>query len=864
MKRWNLLPFFCLAALAPTVGFGQTKAKPKQAPPRTLAAEIQAMKWDAAKSGALLALDAANVQTRSTDGGLATFGRKKVVMGEVTAIAPINMVLINDRLDEPPNLYDGLPADAKALYLLSTLTPEQLKAATTRGIGMSDLAGEQRSVLQSLLPKPFKYESARVDDDGIMSDPIDKKTLSESDSAKVRVRFTRALQFQMDLRDMPRSMTFHDTNEEYGRPGDTVYTRDDRDDFDRGDSFGIQRKVIQDNKLKPSALKYDDKSLDNPVTLSPSVPLAKLVQQAGNAAGLEIHCDLRIGDLVVTSIGSKARVGDILKAAALMVTGAYRKVGDVYILTSDLVGMGTRKLALSIFENELRNSVYDKQEEWRKQIGKTGIAARVPFDKSDPLAPNDGLLKRLEQSDATYQPGRISAQEMTPAIRGFLNRVNKRYSSQPVDTQNVGVQSYIQFGYVLPNGQPLHAERISLGIAPSFNPPAYPPRGGNFPTPKMGTMPAEGTPFPLMVSVTTPSAAEQAISDASTFGFREVWVKTRRKGAIEAAAKAAKSLGLAIRLVIEPWEVSDEEAPADPDRTLLGDTAAAAMIRIANSAEWKRNQRFYQGDPLDLKETVTPYTPNLAGRWTALADLAKTPGVSGVVMLGTEPGGYEPAVSRSTYGSYTKTMASLALFGYSISQRTAFIRAKQLDPIDIAWQGWMGMSDTRQPFFLDDAQRGGSSVYDGNDNPHAGMDEAMATWAQFRFKANEAAMIDLVKKIGDVPILMEMRKGTQNYPAIINSSLVPLTPGAALPTLPVDTAYIKEITPGSYSLIQLPKTWPLDPADQRAAQMVYMFANISQMDKAAGREFLITFDATRIPSEKLATMLAHWLDPVKK
>jgi len=863
MERLNLFLIVGLAALMPTAGFGQAKTKPKEPPLRTLAAEIQAMKWDATKSGGLLALDVSGTQTRSTESGLAAFDRKKMVVGGLTAIAPINMVLIDDRLDQPPNLYDGLPAEAKALYLLSTLTPEQLKAATGRGIGLSDLAGEQRRVFQSLLPKPFKYESSRVNEDGIMSYPTDKKSLSESDAAKVRVRFSRGLQFQMDLRDQPRSMTFHDTNEEYGQPGDTVYTRDDEDDFDRGDSFGIQRKIVSENKVKPSALKYEDKSLDSPVSLPASIPLAKLVQQAGNAAGLEIHCDMRVGDLIVSSIGAKARAGDLLKAAALMVTGTYRKVGDIYILTSDLAGMGSRKLALSIFENELRNSVYDKQDEWRRQIGKTGVAARVPFDKTDPLAPNDAVLKRLEQTDVTYSPGRSPSQEMTPALRGFLNRVNKRYSSQPVITDNVGVQSYLQFGFVLPNGQTLHPERVSLGIAPSFNPPVFPPRGSP-PASKLGTMPAEGTPFPLIVAVTTPSAAEKVISDASSFGFRQVWVKTRRKGAIEAAVKAAKPLGIIVRLVVEPWEVSDETPAADPDRTLFGETGAAAMARIANSAEWKRNRRFDQSDPIELKDLVTPSEPNLASRWNAFAALAQTPGVAGVVMVGTEPTGYEPAVSRSNYGTYTRTMASLAIFGYSLGQRTAFIRARNLDPIDIAWAGWMGMSDTRQPFFLDDAQRGGSSVYDGSDNPHAGMDEAMATWAEFRAKANEAAIINLVKSFGDVPILIEVRKGTQNFPPITNSSLAPLTAGAPLPTLPPDTAYVKDITPGSYSLMQIPKTWPVDTDDQRASMMGYMFANLSQIGKQPNnRAIAIAFDATRIPSEKLGSILGHWLLPVK-
>jgi hypothetical protein len=102
--------------------------------------------------------------------------------------------------------------------------------------------------------------------------------------------------------------------------------------------------------VKPSDLDYSDTALDGYVPLAGAKTVEDLVKRIAEATRMEIHADVRYGQLAVhlrTAPGAdSARAGDLLKALAYSVTGTIRRLtgdkGSAYVLTDDRVGLGTR------------------------------------------------------------------------------------------------------------------------------------------------------------------------------------------------------------------------------------------------------------------------------------------------------------------------------------------------------------------------------------------------------------------------------------------------------------------------------------------------------------------------------------------
>src|SRR5580658_5248903 len=75
---------------------------------------------------------------------LDALGKKISKVGEIKAIVAKTMIAIDASLNEPPNLYEGLPKDEKVIYLLRSLNDDQWRLITGDGIGLDDLFGEQK------------------------------------------------------------------------------------------------------------------------------------------------------------------------------------------------------------------------------------------------------------------------------------------------------------------------------------------------------------------------------------------------------------------------------------------------------------------------------------------------------------------------------------------------------------------------------------------------------------------------------------------------------------------------------------------------------------------------------------------------
>ena len=125
-------------------------------------------------------------------------------------------------------------------------------------------------------------------------------------------------------------------------------------------------------------------------------------------------------------------------------------------------------------------------------------------------------------------------------------------------------------------------------------------------------------------------------------------------------------------------------------------------------------------------------------RVATLAKLSKMPGLAGVGILNPTPPGYN--------GLRTKLISISCLylekgdFGFAEDLRYAFLRQHNVDPIDLCPPNISTNSDLRQPFFLDDALRGGNTTYDGSEQPDSTMADMFETFDGWLGKENRRCL----------------------------------------------------------------------------------------------------------------------------
>lgn len=749
---------------------------------------------------------------------LAQFNRKAIKLGSVTAIVPTQMVRFEDAPKQGPNLYDGLPRNAKVMYLMSTLTPEQWKLAGGKGIGAGDLSGEPRDVFLSLLPKTLKWARYRATErEGLKQ--VAEGVVEPADLPKVRLKIEQRLTYLIPSTERDNSYTMRDPDTEAFAPGKEIVRRDDDEERNPKDLFGVEVRATVPNVLKKGQL--DTSGLDAIITVPPKATVADVLKRVGGTTGYEILADARVRGLSVAFPEGKARAGDLLDALAFAVTGTYRKVGGTYILVADVTGAGTRQLRFSTWEDEIGLLVNEREGQWRESVAKSGLIRNARIDQNDPVQSTDGIQQRLAKGDL----GLIDffpVEELSAEQRAYVNRSLDFDKRGEFRRDRVGVESNLKYRFILPDGKPLQPEGY-LGPESLFR-PREPYKMGPDPAVPLTTHP-EGVARPLAVSLTQPSEAKAAVAAAKTFGFTELWVQTDRKEALTAAIAG----GLPVRFFARPWE-----AQGEPDRTILGDSGRTAMIRLGNSPGWEQvaDMIRMQSYPRLLPVTVTgdfisPWSPQWGPRRARIVELGRTEGLAGVVLTDAMPHGYEAKEDRSTVGSYSRERADMWAFGYDANARLAFFRAEGIDPVDIAGDRLRLEVDMYTPFF---------SRYPKGVRV---MDEAEDDWFLFRSRANEAAITELGKELAGVPLLIETRRNAPSQPPLNSPTLRRWTPSGPLPTY--EGQYILDRQDGDFRLLTA-------PVPQMAAALTD-FVTAGRIF-GARKEIPLAVDLTRIPASR--------------
>lgn len=415
--------------------------------------------WDVEKNGPLIELVRDN-RTEMPD------TRKLTTVGKISARVPSRMVTLNTNFSEAPNLYDGLPQEAKALYLLTILDKSQLEKVTGDGLTLADCRGESFAVLNSILPNPFKYQMGIVQDHRSIQweyQSGDAQEISESDRRRIRFCVGRHVELIVALEgNQGFSGTSVDSDLKKG-------TRVPLQTETVGDSYGHHVRIKSANRLRQSQLDYKDSRLEVSLPLIERESIQNLCQRVSGLKGIELFPDPHYADLQLRETGKQASVKDLLMSVALCLTGTYRRLGEAYVLTNDLEGIAAHQARAALWEDELDKVTQEREDLWRSRISRSGVFERLQFA----LGVDNALAKEEQDNLATNTKGGdyhyIPVGSTSPAVRKALMDTSKMSYGNGIhsDVSKVGISSSVRYSMILPDGS--HVWNIGwMGNAISF------------------------------------------------------------------------------------------------------------------------------------------------------------------------------------------------------------------------------------------------------------------------------------------------------------------------------------------------------------------------------------------------------------
>ncbi len=694
-------------------------------------------------AGTWIAVDPGHVRAKVTPNDLSAFERKAVPVGRLTAVVPTTMVTIDDSLAQAPNLYDGLPREAKILALMAALSPGQWRLLGERGLGLNDLRGEPRAILASLLSPPLHWDRYHLHDGVMFMRETEHLTLDPKDAPGVRLRLYREIELMVHPEGQRGGffLSFGPKGVENGTIG-RLSTKAEADSV-----YGVAIRQTVPNRPKPGGIRFDDRAYDAPVSPVGATTVREALTLASKATGREILADLRIADLPVAASGGAVRAGDLLGAIALAVTGTYRPVGPGFVLTSDLVGLGTRKMRIDRWMAGVGKGVQARSAEWNGTVVASGGLAAIGYPANAMLRVDDELQRKLDAQSLGMPPDFATSALPPEFNEALIQRRDEFAKGNPnlaFATDRVGVQSNLKFAFVLPDGTEI--EGGTLPPRQAFGRPAPPEREAPPASPR-ATMPEGDKAASLVLCTEGAAEAAEAIRVANTYGFRELWLETHDSAALREAIMRA---GRPVRLVVRPWTAQPGAKPADPDRTLLGDRAAEVLARETSNPSVTRFRMPDAPTPLG-RDLLAPGDRENGPRFKALAALAGTPGLAGVVVMDSQPGGY--VEGARTDGDDD--------FGYASAARWWFLRENGIDPLDIVPQGGSRDLELRQPFFPDNALMSLAAMNDeGRRREPEAQTKAYGKWRTFRAEANRRATESLFASFGAVRTLVAVRQAS--------------------------------------------------------------------------------------------------------
>jgi hypothetical protein len=765
---------------------GSIQAEQGASTPGQFAASL---KWNESSRGPLLYLSNRPLQVKDNpqiEGGFATFAS-----GSLHVIAPAQMTVIDPDYKQSPNTYDGLPRNEKVLYLASTFTKSQFEEACNKGIGLSSMTQEQQAVYRSILPSEFKYQTTSVwnPNDRSSAPPATTQiTLTPDEESQVLLKFYKQMTLGVRLGTNGSFSAISAQDWDRHKPGTKLSTRIDSATEDKNSAFGIEIRKSYPNQAKPSDLNYKSSSYDMAFPLTPSSTVKEICQKASELIHRTIISDARFQNEVVTTLGTSARCGDVLKGLALCLTGTYRQVGETYVLTSDLEGIGTKMTKLGYWHWNLNQLVRKESENWKGKMAANQAIQSIGYASDDALTPNEAMRKFM---DTDFEQGEktMPASLLTPAWSQLLNSKDNHFG-EPLRTDVAEPWDSAFWCFVAPGNETLRWES-ELDDMNAFTHYAERHRGGG-PAQEQKIIDLASVPGAALVYQTDDAdLASNLPRVARAQGFTEVWLQTTQSQALAAATEAGKVTGIAVKIVVEPFTAMGAHRNDPLDRTILGDPFSQGQS-LVNGSEWvlSSNEMFSANER--LVNFLNPTSANLAEYWKLLANLSRKPDLSGTVLLSGTPEGYE---QRSEWAEYEPPqMAAPLSLGYTMDLREKFLLANSVDPVDLL--------EVRDQFDLQSLEQSISSFGELNNYTYGKVAETPPSfrdkWDKFRSEANEE-QLNKFESLFPNTILVEWRRKIHDTSRNWDSVVSMHTDDPAEQTMD-DDPYVKKIPTDAYYL----------------------------------------------------------------
>jgi len=763
--------------------------------------------WSIEESGPLIAVCPVGVTKGQT---LAEIQRKTVRIGRITAIVPTRMVTLDSNFSEPPNLYDGLPMEAKVLYLLTLLKDDQWSRVTGEGLSLADCQGEQTAVMNSILPSPFTYVDATLTGPHSLSlDPSATRHLSDQDRSQIKLRISRHLELSLGLTNgSATGASLRDSQ----RNGSKVPLLMDNS----GDEYGHHIRIESDNVPKRSQIDIQDSRLNAMVALKSGEELSDLLNRIGSASGLRFIADPHYAPMRLFELGAEASARDLIQTISLGVTGTY----------CDLEGIAAHQIRIAAWEDDVRRLINERQALWRSVVGKGAAMAKVKFDPGayDSLTPSE--LKNLNANDGTVDGETLTDPDSaSPAVRLEIKEFNDENGGN--DVQKVGLHSGIRFELVLPDGSKPWGLKY-LGSGNQFKPSSdngQPPQPVPLPFKSPASLKA------LILRADTPQMAREDVERVHRLGIGELWLETWSPEVLQAAIDSATPDGIKVSAAVRPWSLEPSQTAQDPDRTATGTHGAAFASSKANFLTLQRLWPQSSTNKLPIREQVAPLDPQTFNRWKRVKDFASLSALSSIVLLDAYPIGYAKEANEG--GSYycPPIVDAFLSYGYSDAQRLVFLQAKHVDPLDLE------NPTVHTVVSIRDAWGSGTS----NGSEFNEWQKSKGDWIHDALLSLTTALSSLKK-----PILLPAQPEKSQFTLFGTNYLSKWNPGSDLPSSPPGFGYIN----GDVAVIEIQPDIDPSQLDRVATTVQNQLAN-------PGQQLILDFSA--IPATKLDSTIKAWL-----
>jgi hypothetical protein len=580
------------------------------------------------------------------------FHQQFVRIGNILTIVPETQTLYTQQIEGGDPLAD-MSRGIKTNLLLSSLTSSQWSQLSgTQGLGLTNFNTLQGNIYQSLLPTPFAYRRGQQYPI-VTLPPAEVLTLTDTEKNTVRLQIVRQTSLFFPTSGGGYMGKSAEKPEIYSLYGLQIQLVKDIDGL-----FGVTLKNKKPNIMKKNSLISDNANQEKTIVFdeksnSQNSDIATILQKVSVVTKVRYIADSRLGKLPVFIRGNgSVTATNLLKSLALGVSGSYRKVGNIYLLTQDIEGWGIQTARMK----KWARSMEIKQEAIFAKLNTKAFDPKVLDNiRNDSFNLPDDFRKQVEGN--YFRPTsdsfpNVFTQDILPdSVRKKATDIATSMDHGPkIDPSKISIQTFLRLQMILPGQKgtiPLSGASVESLAANSLSNPLWEER--------ITELEKNGVNKERIVSMSCLQLQDNeqckiVLNSLKSKGIQKIYLRSRPndEGRVKEIIDVAKEVKMPIFLIYT-LEATNKE-----DSTLF----SLATIKIPST------------NPPSKIPKIEPFS---------LSNLSETPdGVAGIILENWGRFGY---VENHDMPLINTTMGEE--YGYDVASREAFLQKFAVDPIDI-------------------------------------------------------------------------------------------------------------------------------------------------------------------------------------